>query len=218
MDFDDAQMESLEGFLASGDLDAAVEMFASDLEAGGIEPFASAARGGFATTSSEVREWLAFAAGMHLQRNGPFPALYVEMNEFDINPGEWWAMVEAWASPLATFSDVESSAGPVFAPLADFITLSGWEDMQEAFAVTKNARDAAGRLGEPVERAWSSAVFLVHVQFLRLVERALAAGPLVGVEVPIAVTTHDMDPGIVLTPLLRQSVGSLTTVVERSEP
>src|SRR5690349_13156117 len=98
--FDEKQIELLMTSLASGDLDGAVETFASQLEASGIEAFASAARGGFTTTTSQVREWLALSAGLHLHRDGPFPALYVEMNEFDINPGSWWAMAEAWASPL----------------------------------------------------------------------------------------------------------------------
>ncbi|MBO9556757.1 hypothetical protein, partial [Cellulomonas sp.] len=75
-----------------------------------------------------------------------------------------------------------------------------WEPMQDAFRTTR-ARSHDGRRDDATDRAWTTAVFLVHTHFLRLVQRALAAGPLAGLDVPIAVTTHDLDMGIVLAPL-----------------
>ena len=96
--YDPAQVDLLVVLVESGELDAAVEMLASQLEASGVEPFASAARGGLATSTCEVREWLAWAAGIEHALHRSFPALSVEMNEFDINPGSWWAMAEAGCS------------------------------------------------------------------------------------------------------------------------
>ncbi|MCC2308991.1 hypothetical protein [Cellulomonas chengniuliangii] len=53
-----------------------------------------------------------------------------------------------------------------------------------------------------VDAAANIATLLVHVAFLRLIRDAWQAGPIDGISVPLAVTTHDSELGIVLQPLV----------------
>ena len=189
----------VERWVKAGDLDGARQRLADMLHATGVDGFTRAARGGFSNPPDEVRRWLQRCAGLLTEREGEYAALYTEMNGYTINPDHWSAGLEAWSVPIDDFETLDDSGQADF-PLhyREDLTLRGWASMQASFE--RYVGEHAPR-SEEVAAARAIADLLVHVAFLRLIRDAWMAGPIVGVSVPLAVTTHDSTLGIVLQPL-----------------
>lgn len=173
----------------AGELELAHQELRARVVASGSTPFVRAAAGGFSTSVDEVRAWLARCASLLAAMYDDIPAFYTEMNGFEINTDRWTASLEAWDGPLTTFGDLGED-GPKDFPLhyEHDLHLRGWESMQEAM------RDHAE------DPAFLDAVFLVNISYLRLVRDALGAGPIDGITVPVAVTTHATEIGFVVDP------------------
>ncbi|NKY40266.1 hypothetical protein [Cellulomonas septica] len=190
--------DDVDEWVRAGDLDGACERLADRLEATGVDGFARAARGGFTNRPDEVRRWLQRCATLLTESEGEYPALYTEMNGYTINPDHWFASLEAWSSPIDDFDSMDD--GPADIPLhyREDLTLRGWASMQGSFE--RYVGEHAPRAAE-VDAARDVADLLVHVSFLRLIRDAWLAGPIDGISVPLAVTTHDSELGIVLQPV-----------------
>ncbi len=173
----------------AGELELAYRELRARVEGSGDAPFVAAATGGFSTSVDEVRAWLSRCAALLAAMYDDIPAFYTEMNDFEINTDRWTASLEAWDGPLTTFGDLGED-GPKDVPLhyEHDLHLRGWESMQEAM------RDHAE------SSAFQDAVFLVNISYLRLVRDALRAGPVEGIAVPVAVTTHATEIGFVVDP------------------
>lgn len=198
--WDKALVDDVERWVKSGDLDGACERLAEKLHDTGIDGFTRAARDGFTNSPDEVRRWLQRCAGLLTESEGEYPALYTEMNGYTINPDHWWAGLEAWSSPIDDFETLDD--GPADIPLhyRENLTLRGWASMQGSFERYYGGEHAP-RSAE-VEAAINIADLLVHVAFLRLIRDAWLVGPIDGISVPLAVTTHDSELGIVLQPVV----------------
>lgn len=197
--WDMALVNDVERWVRSGDLDGARERLAEMLDATGVEGFTRAARGGFTNPPEEVRHWLARCAGLLTEREGEYAALYTEMNGFTINPDHWCAGLEAWLVPIDDFETLDDGGeADIPLPYREDLTLRGWASMQGAFE-RHSGKDAPW--SAEVEAAWNIADLLVHVTFLRLIRDAWLVGPIDGISVPLAVTTHDSELGIVLKPV-----------------
>lgn len=127
-----------------------------------------------------------------------YAALYAEMNGFTINPDHWWVAVEAWLVPIVDFETLEDGQADIPLHHRENLTLRGWAAMQGPFEryVGGDERPSA-----EIEAATRIAELLVHVTLLRLIRDAWLAGPIDGVSVPLAVTTHGSEAGIVLPPV-----------------
>lgn len=196
--WDEELVGDVRRWVESGDLDAACERLAEKLRETGVDGFTRAARGGFTNSPDEVRRWLQRCAGLLTTLGGEYPALYTEMNGYTLNTDHWSAALEAWSAPIDDFEALDD--GPADVPLhyREDLTLRGWASMQGSFE--RYVGEHAPRSAD-VETATSVAELLVHVAFLRLVRDAWLAGPIEGISVPLAVTTHDSELGIVLQPV-----------------
>ncbi|QHT55321.1 hypothetical protein GXP71_03950 [Cellulomonas sp. H30R-01] len=194
---DEQLFDEVDEWVRAGELDEACERLADRLHATGVDGFTRAARGGFTNPSDEVRRWLQRCAALLTESEGEYPALYTEMNGYTINPDHWSASLEAWSSPIDDFDSLDD--GPADIPLhyREDLTLRGWASMQGSFE--RYVGEHAPRSAE-VDAARDIADLLVHVSFLRLIRDAWLAGPIDGISVPLAVTTHDSELGIVLQP------------------
>jgi hypothetical protein len=180
--------EQARAWAAAGEIDEACEVFRRRVQESGDPVFAAAAAGGFGTTVEEVRAWLERCAALLAEEYDDIPAFYTEMNGFEINTDRWVASLEAWSAPITSFDDLDD--GPMDFPLHydHDLVLTGWESMQAAFA------------GSPDSPAADDAILLVNAVYLRLVRDALRAGPIPGLTVPVAVTTHATEIGTVVLP------------------
>lgn len=192
-----ALAEDVRRWIAEGDLDGACERLAGMLHDTGVDGFTRAARDGFGNPLDEVRGWLQRCAGLLNDQEGDYPALYVEMNGYTINPDHWHAGLEAWMAPIDEFETMDGWPADIPLHYREDLTLRGWASMQGSFE--RYVGPHAPRSAD-VEAAVGLADLLVHVAFLRLMRDAWAVGPIDGITVPLAVTTHDVDLGIVLKP------------------
>jgi hypothetical protein len=198
--WDKALVDDVERWVKLGDLDGACERLAEKLHDTGIDGFTRAARDGFTNKPDGVRRWLQRCAGLLTESEGEYPALYTEMNGYTLNPDHWWAGLEAWSSPIEDFETMRGWPADIPLHYRENLTLRGWASMQGSFERYSGGDHAS--MSAEVEAAINIADLLVHVAFLRLIRDAWLAGPIDGISVPLAVTTHDSELGIVLQPLV----------------
>lgn len=115
-------------------------------------------------------------------------AVYLEMNEFDVNPDLWffdcfgYDNYESDSDDMDWLSDWQS---PDWSP----VKLKGLEAVQADF---KWYQAKEMWKDKTLKRAYDIAVLLVMCKFVALIESALAAGPR-SKPIPVFATAHDFD-------------------------
>ena len=181
----------------AGDLAPVIARLTDEL-ARGRTPFASARTFDFTTSTSEVRDWLATCARLIQEQHSDYPCLYTEMNGFDLNPDRWFASIGPLRVPASLDSDTWSYELDM-RPFPPYLTLSGAEEMQDAFVWWRSTW-ATDRRDDLVEREEALAEWLVWAKWLVLFQTAWLEGPIPLVRVPIIVTAHDYDIALLLAP------------------
>ena len=163
-------------------------------------PFSAARDFRFTNSTRQVREWLGRCATLLHEAHPNYPALYSELNGFDINPDRWFVSLMAWTRPIPQdASPLDWDGHAVDLHYREDLTLTGAQAMQDAFEWWSPVAERQETTAE-VDRACALAQWLVWSEWLVLLHDAWADGPISGIGVPLVATAHDFEISVRFEP------------------